>query len=88
MWGKAAGKRGVYLLSRDTLCKPKNLGGANLKAARDMNQVLLAKLGWRILACSGDVWREVLRAKYGVVTEDDAHFRGKQKSTLIWKGVL
>lgn len=51
VWGKEAGKRGVHLGDWDTLCKPKHLGGVNLKANRDMNQAMLAKLAWRVLGC-------------------------------------
>lgn len=59
-----------------------------MKKARDMNQALLAKLAWTVLACPGVVWHEVLRAKYGVADVDGAYFRGKQNSTLIWRGVV
>lgn len=49
VWGSAEGKRGAPLLDWDCLCKPKELGGANLKSAMDMNRVMMAKLALRLL---------------------------------------
>lgn len=70
-----------------TLCRPKKCGGANLRMAKDMNQAMLAKLAWHVLTCSGELWREVLCAKYKVKIEDGAHFAYKQGSSQIWRGV-
>lgn len=44
VWGNAKAKRGVHLLDWDSLCKPKEIGGANLKSAKEMNQALMSKL--------------------------------------------
>lgn len=64
---------GGHLLNWDTLTKPKRLGGANLKPARDMNCAMLAKLAWRVLNCSGLVW-----SKHGVKEEDVAYLKGRR----------
>lgn len=53
VWGKAAGKKGMQLLNWETFCKPKKLGKANLKLARDTNHALLAKMAWRVLTSDG-----------------------------------
>lgn len=49
VWGGLNRKRGVHLINWETLIRPKDLGGANLKSAKEMNWALLAKLSWRIL---------------------------------------
>lgn len=83
VWGKPARKKGMHLLNRESLCKPKHLGGLNLKSERDMNQAMIAKLAWRVLTGHRRAWGEVLKAKYGYTTEDGACLRGKQNSSLI-----
>lgn len=55
IWGEAEGNKGVHLLSWDCLCKPKELGSTNMKSAKDMNHVLMAKLAWRVLNNSNEV---------------------------------
>lgn len=72
----------------ETLYRPKGLGGANLKSAREMNCAMMEKLAWRVLNHSGDVWSGVLWAKYGVMEDDGVQFRDKYRSSQIWKRVL
>lgn len=40
------------------------------------------------MTSEGSVWREVLKAKYGLNEEDGAHFRGRQRASQIWKGAV
>lgn len=65
------------------LTKPKKFGGANLKSARDMNWSLFAKMAWWVLTKKGEVWCDVLKVKYGVQEDDDAHFKGKSRESRI-----
>lgn len=53
-----------------------------------MNWALLAKLAWRLLVDEGNVWVEVIKAKYGVRREDGAHLRMRQRVSQILKGIL
>src|SRR4051812_11970252 len=87
VWGNAEGRRGIHLLDWDSLCKPKDFGGANLKSAMDMNRALMAKLAWRLLNDSGETWCTVLRSKYAVGVDDGIHFKNKYLSSQVWKGV-
>lgn len=48
---------------------------------------MLAKLAWRLLMCEGEIWYNVIMAKYGVKVEDGAYFRVRQRASHIWKGV-
>lgn len=47
----------------------------NLKSAKEMNWALLAKLAWILLTNEGEVWAEVMKAKYRVRLQDEAHFK-------------
>lgn len=72
------------MLCWEEMCKPKKIGGVNLRSTKDVNCALLARLALRVLTCVGDAWCESLKAKYGVTAEDGAHLRPKQRSTQIW----
>lgn len=53
-----------------------------------MNMAPLAKLGWQVLSCPEEIWCKVFRSKYRVRDEDGAHFKDKQRSSHVWKGVV
>lgn len=40
----------IPLISRDKICRPKCKGGLGIRKAQDINAVLLAKLGLKVLA--------------------------------------
>src|SRR4051812_1295541 len=83
VWGKHGGGRGIHAINWETFTMPKRLGGANIKRAQMMNWALLAKLAWRVMTCEGELWREVLIAKYGVKINDGAHFKNKNRSFQV-----
>lgn len=86
VWGKEEGKRGVHLLKWETLCKPKRCEGEGLRTAKEMNQAILVRMAWRVLTSLGELWSNVLCAKYKVRQEDGAHFICKQHSSRVWRG--
>lgn len=63
VWGSSDGRKGLHLLSWETMCKPKRSGGDNLKPSKEMNWAILAKLAWGVLSSEGEAWRDVLRSK-------------------------
>lgn len=52
-----------------------------------MNQALLAKLAWKVLSCSEELWRMVMCTKYKVKKEMGANFVAKANASQIWKGI-
>lgn len=48
----------------------------------------MAKLAWKILNCTRELWSEVLNSKYGVTGKEGAHYKDKQRSSQVWKGVV
>lgn len=78
----------MHLVGWEELCKPKKLGGLNIKSAMDMNRAMLAKLAWRVLSCSGQLSVDVLRTKYGYKMGHSAHFKEQHRCFQIWKGVI
>lgn len=87
VWGYSTLTKKIHLINLDTLCKPKEFGGAGLKKANIMNLALLAKLGWMLMASKEENWCRVLRSKCDVQEVDGPHFKIKQRSTLVWKGI-
>lgn len=53
----------MHLLRWETLIKPEENGGANLKIDRETNWAFLAKLAWRTMHCKGQTWRKVVKSK-------------------------
>lgn len=54
----------------------------------DAAQRVFAKLAWRMLNCKGELWHEMLKAKYGMLMGDGVHFRAKTRSSQSWRGVI
>ncbi|KAK3185175.1 hypothetical protein Dsin_032461 [Dipteronia sinensis] len=64
LWGSSADIRKMHLINWATVCLQKNLGGLGIKNTKLMNQVLLAKFGWRLDRKDVGFWGRVLKEKY------------------------
>lgn len=49
LWESSAERRKQHLLSWKMVCRPKKNGGLGIRSAKDMNLVLVSKVGWRLL---------------------------------------
>lgn len=54
---------GNHLVNSNTVTKAKHKGGTCLRRSRDMNVVFLAKVGWRFLKDTNNLWGRVIYAK-------------------------
>lgn len=54
----------IHLVNWDIVCLPKNLGGLGIKKASDMNQAMLAKVGWRLFLNDPGLWASMYKEKY------------------------
>lgn len=57
-------RKKIHLVNRDVICRMKSQGGLGIKKARDQNLALLTKLEWNLLSNKGDMWCDMLKAKY------------------------
>ncbi|GLT29941.1 hypothetical protein SLA2020_047710 [Shorea laevis] len=64
LWGTETGNSRPHLVSWEVVCRSKDQGGLGLRAVRDNNRALVAKLGWRILVGDEAPWWKVMRQKY------------------------
>ncbi|OMO59932.1 reverse transcriptase [Corchorus capsularis] len=92
LWGGSENKRHMHLVSWDTVCKPKRLGGLGLRNMEIHNRVLMQKTAWRFLSNPDSLWVKFLKAKY-YVTGDVIDFALHQHGTKAvwshsWRGLL
>lgn len=88
VWGSSTERRPIHLVSWDTLCKSKEEGGLGLRRSKDMNKAMLTKLAWRLLHEEDTTWSRLLRSKYAVSIDGPIEFRNRQRSSLVWQGLV
>lgn len=49
LWGDCDGKKKIYFVNWESVCKPKWLGGLGIKRDAAMNKAMLANTSWRML---------------------------------------
>lgn len=64
LWGSSGNHHKTYLVKWDIVCLPKHLGGLGIKKASLMNQAMLSKASWRIVAGDSRFQAVMLRKKY------------------------
>jgi hypothetical protein len=69
LWGGRRGRRRISWIKWETVCLPKKNGGLGVCDVRAVNISLLSKWRWRLLDNKQEVWKEVIKSKYGSVFE-------------------
>ncbi|CAL2229176.1 unnamed protein product [Prunus armeniaca] len=64
LWESSENLHKAHLVKWDIVCLPKRLGGLGIKKASLMNQAMLSKASWRIVAGDFGLWIAMLRKKY------------------------
>ncbi|XP_072997676.1 uncharacterized protein [Typha latifolia] len=86
-WGFENGRKNIYLRSWDQICKPTNLGGLSIRRLDAVNQVLVAKLAWRMLVEPNNLWAKTLKAKY-FRNSSFWNAAGKQSKSWFWSSIM
>ncbi|CAL8078089.1 unnamed protein product [Prunus armeniaca] len=88
-WGGSEKKHKIHLCQWDLVCKPKSKGGLGLKKTHDMNQALLAKVGWRLLRKDEGLWAQIFEKKY-IKRHSfcEPNMVPKQNYSPTWKGTM
>ena len=60
------GGKKISWVKWETVCQTKSNGGLGVKDIRVMNNNLIAKWRWRLLDGDMALWKDVLKAKYGL----------------------
>ncbi|PRQ37815.1 putative RNA-directed DNA polymerase [Rosa chinensis] len=89
LWGDYDGKKKTHLVSWELVCRPKEFGGLGIKCTKDMNQAMLAKIGWRMFQGDKGLWSDVLHHKY-VKQVDFLHpqYSCPTRCSSTWRGVI
>lgn len=77
----------IPLISWNKVCSPKCEGGLGIRKVQDVNMVLSAKLGWKVVKDPNNLWVRVVFAKY---LGKGGFFEVKKSAnaTRMWKYVL
>lgn len=87
-WGFTDGKtRNFHPKAWTSICQPKEKGGLGIRRMFDVNQAMVAKLGWQVLSNADCLWLQVLRAKY-FGNQRFMTARSPPDSPWIWKGIM
>lgn len=91
LWGGVSGGRSINWVSWKEVCQPKHKGGLGMRDVRVINLSLLAKWRWRLIQDGAELWRKVLREKYGgsigdVVESGDRYM--PSFTSLWWKDLM
>ncbi|CAA7033157.1 unnamed protein product [Microthlaspi erraticum] len=88
LWGSSVEKRKPHLLSWKKVCRSKKEGGLGIRASKDMNLALIAKVGWRLLKDDHSLWARVLKKKYRVGDlREQSWLKPKSNWSILWRGV-
>jgi hypothetical protein len=88
-WGFPQDKKYcLSLLSWDSICKPKSLGGLGVRSMASLNKALLARLGWKLVSNQPLPWVDSLRGKYLKHGVSFLNASPSPLSSWLWKGLL
>ena len=87
MWSGAEDKKKISLVKWDNICQPKLSRGLGLKQLNLMNDVLLMKIGWGLIASSNSLWVKVLLSKYRLAHNALPSTLLTKYGSYMWKAV-
>ena len=87
LWGSTNERKKMHMVSRDKVCRPKDLGGLSLYSTKARNLTLLAKLNWRVMEDPDSLWAKTLIAKYCPNGIMDERLGTRRSGSSNWKGL-
>ncbi|XP_059436361.1 uncharacterized protein LOC132169326 [Corylus avellana] len=88
-WGYPQEKKhNLSLLSWESVCKPKSLGGLGIRTMESLNNSLLARLGWKMTSNQSLLWVDSLRSKHLKNGISFLNAASNPSSSWLWKGLL
>ncbi|KAJ8485323.1 hypothetical protein OPV22_017808 [Ensete ventricosum] len=85
-WNDTDGKA-MHMVNWDSICKPKDEGGLNLRHIRDWNKACMVKQLWDILQNKSSLWSQWVFARY-LTKESIWETSAKTSHSAAWKGIL
>ncbi|XP_078174439.1 uncharacterized protein LOC144568085 [Carex rostrata] len=87
LWGAMDKGRYMSYISWDKITMPKDKGGLGLRNLRDINEALLLKSLWKLVAGSQSPWAKLVAAKY-LPKSDLWHSKRTYKCTTFWRNLM
>ena len=88
LWGDTNEKRRTDLINWDMVTKCKQQRGLGIRKMNNLNIVLMAKLGWKLLTKKEKLWARVITSKYMRGEPNILKFSKKYKAPLMHGEVL
>ena len=66
LWDSKNSGNGFHWVNCDEVCRPKQEGGLGNRPLRVMNEALKTKWLWRFAKEDNAMWKNVIKAKYGI----------------------
>ena len=82
-WGDLEGKKKLHLVGQPHTFLPKHMGGLGIRSHSDLNDILLAKLGWKMTQGEDNLAKECITSKYVRANYILAFRKGSQ----VWKNI-
>lgn len=64
-WDRDEEKKNYHLVNWNLVSKPKDREGLGISVAKSMNKALLSKWWWRFSTEKNNLWRIIVKEKYG-----------------------
>ena len=89
LWGGGSLERKTHLINWEVVCTRREKGGLGLRKIDSLNKVLLGKWVWRFAVEKDNLWRLMIRVKYG---QEEFGWRTKEaRGTYgvgVWKEIM
>lgn len=87
IWGSTPEARKNHLISWETICSPKEMGGLGFRSLRLENAAYLMKLQWEVMIKREALWVQVLRFKYGCGNLLVPNMKCGTRVSHLWRGI-
>ena len=88
IWGSSKEKKKVRLARWEIVTNTKENRGLGIRSIRNISIAFMAKLGWRLITKTKDLWAHVLQGKFVEGNVEIQKLIRKQISSNAWQGFV
>lgn len=87
IWGSTPEARKCHLISWDTICAPKEVGGLGFHSLKLVNAAYMLKRGWELISNKDALWVQVLHFKYHCGNLPIPLIKCGTRVSHVWRGI-
>lgn len=88
VWGDKPGERKSRMISKDTICLPKEHGGLGICKFYIMNEADLMKLIWGFINEPEKLWVQVIKGKYqNIINFTEGVVESREADSFLWRSL-